>query len=127
MIATEFGETYASYENFMVLAVNSIEEFLDLNDVIPRIFKDYYKFPVSEFNKRKDEIEESHMDIIVRILANVDDKYFFVFTLHDSNHMELIKLQRLKIMNFGTDIEKIDNDKVYIIAMDKNPNVKYDF
>jgi len=49
----------------------------------------------------------------------VDDKSFFVFTLHDENHLELVKMQQLKIMNFGVDINDVRPDRVYVVIMDK--------
>ncbi|MCC7302838.1 MAG: hypothetical protein IT233_09360 [Bacteroidia bacterium] len=127
MIANEFSETFSTYENFMILAVGGIEEFFEVNDVLPRIFKDFYKFPVTELKSRRQEIAESDMDIIVRTLSNVDDKHFFIFTLHDSNHLDLIKMQMMKVMNFGMDIQHLESNKLYILAMDRKKNTDYGF
>ena len=53
------------------------------------------------------------------LLSLVDDKSFFLFTHYDENHLELIGMQKMKVMDFGLDIEKIRNDHVYIMIMDK--------
>ena len=44
---------------------------------------------------------------------------FFIFTLHNANHLELVKMQQLKIMNFGVNIEEVKGDCVYVVIMDK--------
>jgi hypothetical protein len=33
--------------------------------------------------------------------------------------MELVKMQRMKVMDFGINIEEIRNDRVYVMIMDK--------
>ena len=75
--------------------------------------------PLSEFNERRSEIEISNMDIMKGLLNQVGDKYFLIFTFHDDNHWELVKLQKQKVMNFGVDIENITDNHVYILMMDK--------
>ena len=49
----------------------------------------------------------------------VDNKSFFIFTLHNENHLELVKMQQLKIMNFGVNIEEVKGNCVYVVIMDK--------
>ena len=44
---------------------------------------------------------------------------FFIFTLHNENHLELVKMQQLKIMNFGVNIGEVKGDCVYVVIMDK--------
>lgn len=59
------------------------------------------------------------MGIMTNILDHIGDKHFFLFTLYDKNHLELIKMQQMKVMNFGVNIESILADHVYILVMDK--------
>lgn len=127
MLASEFNETCQQYENFMVWEVKDLNDFFSGNEILPKIFLDYYKFPISDLKKRRNEIPENDLHIISRMLANVDDKHFFIFTIHDENHLELVKMQRMKVMNFGIDIEKIEPNKVYIMIMDKKQTADYGF
>lgn len=127
MLASEFSETCHQYENFMVWEVKDLNDFFKGNDILPKIFSDYYKFPLSELTEKRSEIPENDLHIINRMLANVDDKHFFIFTIHDENHLELVKMQRMKIMDFGLDIEKIEPSKVYIMIMDKKQTSDYGF
>lgn len=119
MLVTEFSETCFQYNNFEVWQIDSLDDFFKGNSILAKIFEDYYKMPLSDLKNKRAEIPDSDMHIINRLLSQVDDKHFFIFTLHDENHLELIKMQRLKIMNFGIDIEQIKPDKVFVMLMDK--------
>lgn len=127
MLVSEFSDTCFQYENFMVWEVTNLDDFFSGNATLPEIFADYYKFPINELKERRNEIPENDLHIMNRMLANIDDKHFFIFTIYDENHLELIKMQRMKIMNFGLDIEKIKSDKVYIVIMDKNQQIEHSF
>ncbi|HQW12353.1 MAG TPA: hypothetical protein PLP06_09410 [Saprospiraceae bacterium] len=119
MLASEFSSTFRSYEGFQIWEIKNIQDFLTGNKVLSVIFQDYYNMPIEELEERRSEISESYLDIITRLLSLVDDKYFFIFTMHDPNHIELIGMQQMKVMNFGVDIEGIRGDCVYAIIMDK--------
>ena len=119
MLASEFSEMCYQYEGFQVWEIENMDAFFKGNEVLATIFKDYYQIPFDEFKQRRDEIQDTDYQIITKLLGKVDDKYFFIFTLHDQNHMELIKMQRMKVMNFGINIEEIKNDCVYVMIMDK--------
>lgn len=119
MLVNEFSSTFQLYEGFHIWEIENINAFLSGNEVLALIFQDIYNFPIEEIEERRSEIGESYIDIITRLLSLVDDKYFFIFTLHDKNHVELIGMQRMKVMDFVIDIEKIREDCVYTIIMDK--------
>lgn len=119
MLVNEFSETYRLYEGFQIWEIENITAFLNGNGVLATIFQDLYNFPVEEIKEKRSEITDSDFDIIIKLLSLVNDKSFFIFTLHDKNHLDLVGMQRMKVMNFGTDIEKIRNDRVYAIIMDK--------
>ncbi|HQW54766.1 MAG TPA: hypothetical protein PK076_01495 [Saprospiraceae bacterium] len=119
MLASEFSSTFRSYEGFQIWEIKNIQDFLTGNKVLSVIFQDYYNMPIEELEERRSEISESYLDIITRLLSLVDDKYFFIFTMHDPNHIELIGMQQMKVMNFGVDIGGIRGDCVYAIIMDK--------
>jgi len=119
MLASEFSEMCYQYEGFQVWEIENIDAFFKGNEVLATIFKDYYQIPFDEFKQRRSEIQDTDYQMITKLLGKVDDKYFFIFTLHDENHMELIKMQRMKVMNFGINIEEIRNDRVYVMIMDK--------
>jgi len=119
MLVSEFSEMCYQYEGFHVWEIENIDAFFKGNSVLATCFKDYYKIPLDEFKEKRSEIVDTDYQIITKLLGMVDDKYFFIFTLHDENHLELVKMQQLKIMNFGLDIKDINGDKVYVMIMDK--------
>lgn len=119
MLVTEFSETCFQYDNFEVWQIDNLDSFFKGNTILAKIFEDYYKISLSDLKAKRAEIQDTDMQIITNLLAQVDDKYFFIFTLHDEHHLELIKMQKLNIMNFGIDIEHINSDKVFVMLMDK--------
>ena len=125
MIVSEFRDTCKLYEDFQVWEIESIDAFFKGNEVLAAIFKDVYKIPMNQFAERRKEIPESDLDIMKNLLGLVDNKSFFIFTYHDENHLELISMQKMKIMNFGIDIEEIKKDHVYAMIMDKKKSVVF--
>jgi hypothetical protein len=119
MLANEFSDTCFQYENFMVWEIENIDAFFKGNEVLKTIFEDCYKIPFKDFKERRNEIKENDLHMMTKMLNYVDDKHFFIFTIHDENHMELVKMQRLKVMDFGLNIEDIRKDRVYVMIMDK--------
>ncbi|MBE7442612.1 MAG: hypothetical protein KF732_04545 [Flavobacteriales bacterium] len=119
MLANEFSETCFQYENFMVWEIENMDAFFKGNEVLKTIFEDCYKIPFKDFKERRKEIQETDLQMMTKLLNYVDDKHFFIFTIHDENHLELVKMQRMKIMDFGLNIEDIRKDRVYVMIMDK--------
>ena len=120
MLASEFSEMCYQYSGFHVWEIENIDAFFSGNDVLTTCFKDYYDMPFEDFKEKRHEIVDTDYQMITKLLGMVDDKYFFIFTLHDENHKELVKMQRMKVMDFGVNIEDIRNDRVYAMIMDKN-------
>jgi len=125
MIVNEFSETCKSYENFQVWEIENIDAFFKGNQVLTQIFQDEYKIPMDEFVEKRKDIPDTDFEIINKLLRLVGDKSFFVFTLHDENHLELVGMQKMKTMNFGVDIEQIKNDRVYAMIMDKKNSAAF--
>ena len=119
MLVDEFNSTCPLYEGFEVWEIESLTSFFNGNTILPTIFRDQYNISVAEIEEKRREIVDSDYDIITKLLGRVNDKFFYIFTLHDKNHLDLIEMQLLKVMNFGVDIEKIRADCVYAIIMDK--------
>ena len=119
MLANEFSETCFQYENFMVWDIENVDAFFKGNEVLKTIFEDCYKIPFKDYKERRTEIQETDIQMMTKLLNYVDDKHFFIFTIHDENHLELVKMQRMKIMDFGVNIEEIRKDRVYVMIMDK--------
>jgi len=119
MLASEFSEMCYQYEGFQVWEIDNIDSFFRGNEVLATCFKDYYKFPLEEFKEKRSDIIDTDYQIITKLLGMVNDKYFFIFTLHDENHLELIKMQKMKVMDFGLDIAAVKQDRVYVMIMDK--------
>ena len=123
MIVSEFSDTCKLYEGFQVWEIESIDAFFKGNEVLAAIFQDFYKIPIAEFVEKRKDIVDSDFEIMKNLLHLVDNKSFFMFTLHDENHLELVGMQKMKVMNFGVDIEKIKNDHVYVMIMDKKKSL----
>lgn len=119
MLVQQFSENPFKYKDFEIWDVENMEAFFKGNGVIKEIFEKEYKIPVSQFDKLRVDLPETNVGIIASILDQVGDKHFFVFTLHDPNHLELVKMQNLKVMDFGINIEDILPDHVYIVIMNK--------
>jgi len=119
MLANEFSETCFQYENFMVWDIENVDAFFKGNEVLKTIFEDCYKIPFKDYKERRTEIQETDLQMMTKLLNYVDDKHFFIFTIHDENHLELVKMQRSKIMDFGLNIEDVRKDHVYVMIMDK--------
>ena len=119
MLVQQFSENPFQYKDFEVWDVENMTAFFNGNGVLKEIFEKEYKILISDFDKRRAEMPESNLAIIANILDQIGDKHFFIFTLHDSNHLELIKMQNTGVMNFGLNIESISPDHVYILIMDK--------
>ena len=119
MIVLEFISSCQLYEGFEVWEIENLTAFLKGNEVLATIFQDDYNVSIEEIGEKRSGIAESDYEIINKLLGLVDDKYFFIFTLHDRNHLDLIGMQHMKIMDFCIDIEKIREDCVYAIIMDK--------
>lgn len=119
MLVQQFSENPFQYKDFEVWDVENMEAFFNGNGVLKEIFEKEYKIFVSDFDERRSELPETNLGIIANILDHIGDKHFFVFTLHDANHLELIKMQNSNVMNFGMNIEDINPEHMYIIIMDK--------
>jgi len=119
MIVTTFTQSAKDYENFAVWDVEDMDAFFGGSDVLSEIFENDYKMPSAEYKLKREEILDTDIEVMSKLLDQVGDKHFYIFTLHDSNHLELIQMQENKVMNFGMDIQGINGDRVYIIMMDK--------
>lgn len=119
MIVYQIDEKIKQFQNFEIWDVENMDAFFKGNAVIKEIFEKEYKIKVIDFEKRRAEMPETNLGIMAGILDHIGDKHFFLFTLHDKNHLELIKLQESKVMNFGLNIEDISPEHVYILVMDK--------
>ncbi len=124
MLVNEFSSTCRLYEGFQVWEIENITAFLNGNGVLATIFQDYYNIPAEEIEAKRSDIPDSDFDIITKLLGLVNDKSFFIFTLHDKNHLDLVGMQRMKVMNFGINIEIIRDDCVYAIIMDKRSHAR---
>ena len=119
MLVSEFDETCKLYTDFQIWEIENIYSFFEGNQVLATILKDHYNVTVDELIEERSNVEETDLQIMTKLLSLVDDKSFFIFTLHDKNHLELVKMQQMKIMNFGIDIQEVEGDKVYVVIMDK--------
>ncbi|MBK6475625.1 MAG: hypothetical protein IPF95_13105 [Flavobacteriales bacterium] len=119
MIVSEFSDTCRLYEGFQVWEIESIDAFFKGSEILATILNDFYKIPIQEFSEKRKDIPDSDFDIMKNLLSLVDNKSFYLFTLHDENHVELVGMQKMKTMDFGMDIEHIRNDRVYAMIMDK--------
>ena len=119
MLVKNFKEVCFQYDNFQVWDVPNMDDFMNGNSVLEEIFKNDYKMSYADSRVKRSEIKDTDLQIMHKLLDQIDNKHFFIFTWHDDNHSELVQMQNLKIMNFGIDINEIEKDHVYIILMDK--------
>lgn len=119
MIVYQIEEKIKQFQDFEIWDVENMDAFFKGNAVIKEIFEKEYKIKIADFESRRGEMPETNIGIMTNILDHIGDKHFFLFTLYDKNHLELIKMQQMKVMNFGVNIESILPDHVYILVMDK--------
>lgn len=119
MLVNDFKIECVKYENFQVWDVENMEAFFNGNQIIPQIFKDTFKVTTDSFLKDKTQLPSSDLEIVERVLDQIGDKHFYIFTTGDKNHLELIGMQMSKIMDFGIDISKINETHLYVVIMDK--------
>ena len=126
MLVNEFKSKLSLYRNFEVWEIAGMQDFFKGNSILKTIFETDYGIKISELKDCRHEIQENDLSIMHKILDQVGDKHFFIFTLLDPNHLELIQIQDLKLMDFGMDIAEIKNNCVYVMIMDK-PNSEVPF
>lgn len=119
MLVNNFKDTCFEYTNFQIWDVPDMDAFMGGNSILAEIFKNDYGMTYPEAKKKRSEIEDTDFQIMHNVLDQIGDKHFYLFTWHDDNHSELVQMQNLKIMNFGIDINEIDEDHVYVVIMDK--------
>jgi len=119
MIVKNFQTSCKDYKNFQIWDVSDMDDFLSDNPVLNEIFLNDYKMTYAEAKLDRTQIKDSDLTIMHNLLDQIGDKHFFIFTWHDDNHAEVVRMQDLKIMNWGIDINKIEKDHVYIVMMDK--------
>lgn len=119
MLVTNFKESCSQYDKFEIWDVENIDAFFKGNSVLKEIFKNDYKLSVEDLASNREAVEASDMDIMEKLLDQIGDKHFYIFTYHSKNHLELMQMQMENVMNFGMDIQHIENDHVYIFIMDK--------
>lgn len=127
MIVKTFTQSSKEYENFAIWDIENMDAFFDGSDVLGEIFENDYKMAPSEFKSKREEIADTDLEVMAKLLDQIGDKHFFIFTLHDENHMELIQMQMNKVMDFGMDIQNVQGDHVYIIMMDKKEKSMHSF
>jgi hypothetical protein len=119
MIVKNFQEECRKYKGFQIWDVSDMDDFMSDNPVLNQIFLNDYKIPYSEAKENPSKIKDSNLKIMNDLLDQIGDKHFFIFTWHDDNHAQVVKMQELKVMNWGVDINDIQKDHVYIVMMDK--------
>ncbi|MBK9192641.1 MAG: hypothetical protein IPM77_14705 [Crocinitomicaceae bacterium] len=119
MLVNDFKNKVNEYKNFEVWEVSGMNDFFKGNTILKTIFETDYKIKLSDFFSKRHEIQETDLAIMHKLLDQVGDKHFYIFTLLDPNHLELIQIQDMKLMDFGMDIAEIKNNCVYIMIMDK--------
>ena len=119
MLASEFSETCQLYSDFEIWEIKNIYSFFEGNQILATILNDHYGVTVDELIEERSNVKDTDLEIITKLLSLIGDKTFFIFTLHDKNHLELVKMQELKIMNFGLDINNVKADCVYVVLMNK--------
>lgn len=119
MLVNNFRENCKQYQNFAIWEVSDMHPFFNGNATLVEILKKDFKMEVAEFDERRSEISKTNGELMEHMLDQIGDKHFFMFTLHDQNHMQLVQMQIEGSMSFGVDINEIKADHVYILLMDK--------
>ncbi len=123
MTISEFESKYLMYENMAIWEIKSLDHFFEDDETLQKIFEEEYKFPYSEFEKRKETFPDTPIMVVSRLLDYFGDKYFFVFENSNAHHEELKRLQDKKIINFGMDIYVLNPSRIYVLMLDKTKDL----
>lgn len=123
MLVTHFAENAENYENFEIWDVDSFESFYTGNPIIKEIATKEFKVVGDKKELLYKQKITENIPVVEDVLDLINDKHFFVFTLHDPNHLELVGMQKTKTMDFGVDISNIDPNHSYIVVMDKRKKI----
>lgn len=123
MLVTHFAENAVNYENFEVWDIDSFESFYTGNPIITEIATKEFKVVGDKKEQLYKQKITENIPVVEDVLDLINDKHFFVFTLHDPNHLELVGMQKTKTMDFGVDISNINPDNIYIVVMDKRKKI----
>lgn len=124
MIITDFKDNYLMYENMVIREIASLEEFLDIHEMLYQIFKDEYGFAYQERKNPENNFSDTPIEAMNKLLDYFGDKYFYIFMVGDLHFNSLVTLQDKKIFNFGIDLNKLDKEKIYMMEMDKTKDLK---
>ncbi|MBI2259529.1 MAG: hypothetical protein HYU67_11630 [Flavobacteriia bacterium] len=119
MLVENFKNTATLYHQFEIWQIADLKEFFQGNGILQIIFEKEYKMKITELDSKRNDIPETDLGLMASVLDMVSDKYFYPFSFGDPAHLELVEMQTLGIMNFGTDISKIDPNKYFVVIMDK--------
>ncbi len=119
MIVKNFQTNCKLYKNFQIWDISGMDDFMSDNPVLNEIFLNDYKMTYVEAKADPTRIKDSNLKIMNDMLDQIGDKHFYIFTWHDDNHAEVVRMQELKVMNWGVDINAVEKDHVYIVMMDK--------
>lgn len=123
MLITHFAENAINYENFEIWDIDSFESFFKGNPIIKEIATKEFKVVGEKKEQLHKQGVTENIALVEDVLDLINDKHFFVFTLHDPNHLELVGMQKTNTMNFGIDISNIDPNHIYIVVMDKRKKI----
>ncbi|MFN5416710.1 MAG: hypothetical protein ACK5B9_06600 [Flavobacteriia bacterium] len=119
MLVEDIKNTISQYKNFEIWDIENMEAFFSGNGVIKEIFEKEYKIKIENFSSQRSKLPENDLGLIANILSHIGDKHFFLFVFGNENHLDLIELQEMKIMNFGVDIKDLNPSHYYVLIMDK--------
>lgn len=122
MIVTDLLSNIKLYNNMSIWSIPNLEEFMKMHNSLQDAFKQEYQTDYT--NRFNAGFMDPDQVAITKLLDYFEDKHFFVFSLNDQQHMELIMLQDKKILNFGIDINQIRPDLIYVLEMDKTTDLK---
>lgn len=123
MVIKDFSEKYYLYENMSIWEVKTLDEFFKAHESMFEIFEDVYGFPFCS-RKKQGYFKDSDIRVVSKLLNRFSDIYFFIFSLNDKHHKDLIRLQKNNTINFGMDIEKLEPDSIYVLEMDKTKDLR---
>lgn len=123
MLVTNISENVINYENFEIWDIDSFQSFLEGNSIIKEIATKEFKVTGEKKELLTEQKVTENIAIIEDVLDLINDKHFYIFLMHDPNHLELVGMQRTSSMDFGVDITLLNPEHVYIMIMDKRKKV----
>ncbi|MCX6297313.1 MAG: hypothetical protein NTX97_14885 [Bacteroidetes bacterium] len=123
MIVSNLKTDFHLYENMAIWEIENLESFLNAHGLLKEIFVREYRMLFERRFNAENSFTDSDIIVVGKLLNHFADKYFVVFENSDPNYFLLKEFQEKAILDFGRDMNVLDQTKIYVLEMDKKKDL----